>query len=65
MSVGPWQAITILLVVLILFGAGKLPAVMHDLGCGLRSFKKALQGKDQCDKETEDANQNSNNAQRN
>lgn len=29
----------ILLVVLILFGAGKLPSVMGDMGKGLRSFK--------------------------
>ncbi|CAK8163612.1 Sec-independent protein translocase protein TatA [Candidatus Xenohaliotis californiensis] len=42
MSIGPWQAMLVLLIVLILFGAGKLPNVMHDLGHGLRNFKKAM-----------------------
>lgn len=32
----------ILLVVLIVFGAGKLPQVMGDLGKGLRSFKEGM-----------------------
>lgn len=32
----------ILLVVLIVFGAGKLPQVMGDLGKGLNAFKKGM-----------------------
>ena len=32
----------LLLVVLVVFGAGKLPQVMQDLGKGLRHFKAAL-----------------------
>ncbi|MCC7260370.1 MAG: twin-arginine translocase TatA/TatE family subunit [Alphaproteobacteria bacterium] len=32
----------VLLVVLILFGAGKLPQVMGDLGKGIRSFKAGM-----------------------
>lgn len=36
--------IIILLIVLVLFGAGKLPAVMGDLGKGLRSFKDGIKG---------------------
>jgi len=39
--------IIILLIVLVLFGAGKLPAVMGDLGKGLRSFKDGLKGEDE------------------
>ncbi len=46
MSVGPLQLILILVVVLILFGAGKLPKVMGDLGKGIRSFKKGLSSDD-------------------
>lgn len=42
MSIGFWQIVVILLIVLILFGAGKLPQVMGDLGKGLRSFKAGL-----------------------
>ena len=33
----------VLVVVLIIFGAGKLPNVMGDLGKGIRSFKAGLE----------------------
>ena len=36
----------VLVVVLVLFGAGKLPHVMGDLGKGLRNFKDGLKGVD-------------------
>lgn len=44
MGIGIKEIIIILLVVLILFGAGKLPKVMGDLGKGLRNFKDGLKG---------------------
>ena len=34
--------IVILLIVFVVFGAGKLPQVMADLGKGLKAFKDAL-----------------------
>lgn len=37
----------LLVVVLVLFGAGKLPNVMGDLGKGLRNFKEGLKGSDE------------------
>jgi sec-independent protein translocase protein TatA len=46
MSVGPFQLLLIVLVILIVFGAGKLPRVMGDLGKGIRSFKKGLNEED-------------------
>lgn len=46
MSVGFWQIILIVLVVFVIFGAGKLPNVMGDLGKGLRNFKDGLKGDD-------------------
>ncbi len=42
MSIGIWQVVLILLIVLIIFGAGKLPNVMGDLAKGIRNFKKGL-----------------------
>lgn len=36
--------IVVLLIVLILFGAGKLPRVMGELGSGLRQFRLGLKG---------------------
>lgn len=49
MSLGIWQIALILVLVLILFGAGKLPRVMGDIGKGVRSLKSGL-------KEEKDAN---------
>jgi len=43
--------IVLLLIVFVLFGAGKLPHVMGDLGKGLRNFKNGLNGLEE-DKET-------------
>jgi sec-independent protein translocase protein TatA len=47
MSIGIWQVVLILLIVLILFGAGKLPQVMGDLAKGVRSFKAGLKDQDE------------------
>ncbi len=40
--IGFGEIALILVVVLIIFGAGKLPHVMGDLGKGLRSFKEGM-----------------------
>ena len=37
-----WHWVIVLLVVLLLFGAGKLPNVMGDLAKGIKSFKAGL-----------------------
>ncbi|MBF0414229.1 MAG: Sec-independent protein translocase subunit TatA [Magnetococcales bacterium] len=37
----------ILMIVLVVFGAGKLPKVMGDLGKGVKSFKEAMNEKDE------------------
>src|SRR5690606_14065340 len=42
MSIGIWQVLIILLIVLVLFGAGKLPRVMGDMAKGIKSFKAGL-----------------------
>ena len=42
MGISLFQLLVILLIVLLLFGAGKLPNVMSDLGKGLKSFKSAM-----------------------
>ena len=46
MTPGIWQIGLIVLVVLLLFGAGKLPSVMGDLAKGVRNFKKGLKDDD-------------------
>lgn len=42
MTLGIWQILLIVLLVLLLFGAGKLPNVMGDLAKGVKNFKKGL-----------------------
>ncbi len=42
MSIGIWQIVLILVIVMILFGAGKLPRVMGDVAKGVKSFKSGL-----------------------
>jgi sec-independent protein translocase protein TatA len=42
MSIGIWQVLLILLIVVIIFGAGKLPQMMGDLAKGVKSFKSGL-----------------------
>ena len=39
---GPWEWIIILVVVLIFFGAGKLPNVLGQMGKGVRAFKDGM-----------------------
>ena len=42
----PTHWLVLLVIVLIIFGAGKLPNVMGDLGKGVREFKRAQQDED-------------------
>lgn len=46
MSLGIWQILLIVVLVLLLFGAGKLPHVMGDLAKGVKNFKKGLEEDD-------------------
>jgi len=48
-QIGIWQILLVLVIVLILFGAGKLPKVMGDFAKGIRNFKAGLkdEGDDQ------------------
>ena len=43
---GPWEIGLILVIILIVFGVGKLPQVGGAMGKGLRAFKKGQQGED-------------------
>jgi len=42
MSIGIWQIVLILGIVLLIFGAGKLPRVMGDFAKGIKSFKAGM-----------------------
>jgi sec-independent protein translocase protein TatA len=42
MSIGMGELLLILVIVFVLFGAGKLPQVMGDIGKGIKGLKKGL-----------------------
>lgn len=42
MSIGIWQIVLILVIVLLLFGAGKLPRLMGDFAKGIKNFKSGM-----------------------
>lgn len=47
MRLGPVEIGLILVIVLIVFGVGKLPQVGGALGKGLREFRQAVKGEDE------------------
>jgi sec-independent protein translocase protein TatA len=59
------ELILILFLVLILFGAGKLPKVMSELGRGLKAFRDGMNGENNTESQvqntTEDSNKKSDN----
>lgn len=42
MMPGPWELILILLIVVMIFGAKRIPEIMGGLGKGIKSFKKSM-----------------------
>ena len=46
-KMGPWEIALILVIILIVFGVGKLPQVGSAIGKGIRSFKKGQAGEDE------------------
>ncbi|MBE9536202.1 MAG: twin-arginine translocase TatA/TatE family subunit [Proteobacteria bacterium] len=48
-GLGMPELIIILVIILIIFGAGKLPDIGEGLGKGIKSFKKATKGEDEID----------------
>ena len=41
-NIGPWGLLLIAIVVLVLFGRGKIAGLMGEMGKGITSFKKGL-----------------------
>ena len=55
MDLGIPELVVILVIVVVLFGPGRLGRTMGELGSGIRSFKEGLQDKDEKDvKEIDD-----------
>lgn len=43
-NIGMSELVVIFFIVLVLFGAGKIPRIAKDLGSGIREFKKSVSG---------------------
>ncbi len=41
-NMGPWELMIILFIVLLIFGAKRLPEMGKSLGSGIREFKKSI-----------------------
>ena len=62
MSIGFWQIAIVVVLVVLLFGRGKISALMGDVAKGIKSFKKGIsENSDSSDKDTEDKNNSNSN----
>lgn len=50
-GLGPTELIVVLVIILIVFGAGKLPDIASGLGKGIRDFKKGMKDLEEEDEE--------------
>ena len=48
-GIGMPELLVILVIILVIFGAGKLPQIGEGIGKGIRKFKKATKGLDEID----------------
>jgi len=46
MSPSLWQFLIVLVIVLLLFGRGKIPQLMGDMAKGIKSFKRGMSDED-------------------
>ncbi|MFQ5753010.1 MAG: twin-arginine translocase TatA/TatE family subunit [bacterium] len=46
MSLGPWEILIVIFIILLLFGGKKFPELAKGLGKGLREFKKSVKEPD-------------------
>jgi sec-independent protein translocase protein TatA len=44
MQLGLWEILLIILVIVVLFGASRIPKLMRGMGQGVKEFKQGLRG---------------------
>ena len=49
MSLGPTELIIILVIIIVLFGVGRISKIAGEMGSGIRAFKDGLQGDEESD----------------
>lgn len=56
-GLGGWELVIILVIVLLLFGAGRITKIAGELGGGIRAFRDGLKGdKEEVEEEVEEEN---------
>ncbi len=56
-KLGVWELIIILVIVLVIFGAGRLPEIGGAIGRSIREFKKSASGSEDTSKSTKTTTQ--------
>ena len=49
MGISIWQILIVVLIVVVLFGAGRIPRLMGDMAKGIKSFKAGMKDEDLVD----------------
>ena len=47
MGLNVWQLLLVLVIVLLLFGRGRIPGIMSDLASGIKSFKQGIKDEEE------------------
>ena len=66
MSIGFWQIAIVVVLVVLLFGRGKISSLMGDVAKGIKSFKKGMKDpvEDQGDSSSEDKSSEDSNSEK-
>lgn len=54
MRLGPWEIGLIIMFVVVLFGAKKIPEIMRGLGSGIKEFKSGLKEGEEAEEPSEE-----------
>ena len=57
MSLGPWEIVIILLVIILIFGGKKIPGLARSLGKGLKEFKRGFKDSEERKEDSSDLNE--------
>jgi len=64
MQLGPTELIIILVIVIVLFGVGRIGKIAGEMGSGIRAFREGLRGDDEKGKPNEKAEEKSDEAEK-
>ena len=64
MSIGFWQIAIVVVLVVLLFGRGKISSLMGDVAKGIKSFKKGMSSDESEDKESKNITSNNSDSEK-